>query len=380
MVVLPTVRTVRTALRRVLSQPLVVAVALAVVVAVLAARPRWGEWYTPPKQCQGLFCTRGAQNGGGVYSSGTPARFQYLDGDDGYCGECSIQVIMTKYGVWVPQAHVRKAGRDVDVLVETNSYPTAFKTMKIRAEQFRGNGYQAYIGWIKERLVKGFGCIMVYNFKESTPYPTYDHIVSVTGIKTQSPNGGYDANDTLMVHTHFTAKPVDKRAGSFQCKGNRGSWPTLEGGGCVPNKGLRGWAWAILGPEYQGIGPHVELVMDSNKEGGVRKPTRTTMKATVVLHGLTPGTTYAVYQYTDPKQVPSSPNAKLSGAPWKTVTATGDQAELPVSFPSDQLRYFIAVEGAGGGAAPEPTDGAPEQAAPAAQGRTRKPQRPRPRR
>ena len=288
--------------------------------------------------CDSLFCTTGAVKSGGTYSVGTRPRMQFQRGEDGYCGECSIQVTMTKYGVWLPQETVRMEATGSakgDVLVETNSYPTAFSKLKINAEQFQGSGYQAYMEWVKERLVKGLQCIIVYNFGGSG-YDDYGHIVPVTGIKTSNPSGGYDADDTLIVHTHFTKDTVEKKVGSYQCKG--GGMPGLESGGCVPNKSLQGWAWCIKGPKYLGIGPLVELLMDKNTEGG-------DMGATVVLHGLTSGKSYKVYQFTSAGSVPSSPSAKPTGTPWKTVTAAGTTHKITTSFPSRTPRWFVAVEG-----------------------------------
>ena len=285
--------------------------------------------------CGSLFCTDGAVRSGDNYQIGTRPRYQFQNGDDGHCGECSIQVCMTKYGVWIPQKYVREAASDNDVLVETPSYPTAFNTMKINAEQFKGSGYQAYMAWVKERLVKGLQCIIVYDFSGST-FDDYGHIVPVTGIQTSNPTGGYNANDTLTVHTHFTENTVKKKVGSYQCKGSKGG---VESGGCVPNSSLTNWAWCIKGPKYLGIGPQVELLMDSKREGG-------TMSATVKLHGLTKGKSYKVYQFTSPSQVPSSPSAKLSGTPWKTVSnATSSKYSFKTSFPSGTPRWFIAVEG-----------------------------------
>lgn len=287
--------------------------------------------------CGSLFCTDGAAKSATNFQIGTRPRYQFQNGSDGHCGECSIQVTMTKYGVWIPQKYVREAASDNDVLVETESYPTAFDTMKINAEQFGGSGYQAYMAWVKERLVKGLQCIIVYDFNGST-FDDYGHIVPVTGIRTSNPTGGYNANDTLTVHTHFTDNTVKKKVGSYKC--STGGKTGVEGGGCVPDKHpLKGWAWCVKGPKYLGIGPQVELLMNNKREGG-------TMSATVKLHGLTKGKSYKVYQYTSPSQVPSSPSAKLSGTPWKTVSsATSSKYSFKTSFQSDTPRYFIAVEG-----------------------------------
>ena len=277
---------------------------------------------------------------------------QYLNGDDGYCGECTIQVLMLKYGVWLPQQYVRLAATGSPkgaVLVETGSYPTAMRNMKINAVQFQGSGYQAYMAWIKSWLVRGVGVAMVWNFKDSDNTDgTYDHITPVTGIITRTPSAGYDPNDTLIVHTHFTRNLVQKRVGNYTCPaGGRGSWPgsaLLDNGGCVPRSSLRGWAWAFLGPTYLGIGPRVELLVPKPSEPGVGRSE--TLQATVIVRGLTPGRTCRVYQFTDPKQVPPAPSSRIPAAvaPWKTFVATSAEARLGVSFPSNVPRYFIAVQ------------------------------------
>lgn len=335
----------------------VVAVSLSIVAAVQLVQAR--EAYTPPKGCTNLMCTMGAINGvNGVYSTGTAPREQFLVGDDGYCGETTVQVSMVKHGVWLPQEFVRVAStgsRTGDVLVETKSYKNMPEKLKINMVQCTKGGYEGYIAFLKSWLVRGVGCAMVFNFKESDNTDgTYDHIVPVTGIITKTPGGGYDKNDILMVHTNFVpdesgdGKPivVNRKVGDFRCEsGGRKAWKNarLDNAGCVPRRSLKGYAWAFGGPKYVGIGPGVELVMHSPREPGKSPRDAGTMKATLVVRGLTPRKTYKLYMFKDPNKVPGSPKAKVNGTPWKTFTANGAVHKEQVSFPSNEPRYFIAI-------------------------------------
>ena len=303
-----------------------------------------------------LFCTDGATNKGGTYSVGAKARYQkdVPNGPsgqdfDGFCGEQSIQIPMLKYGVWISQENVRLVGTGKpggDILPENGTYEKIFKTLKVKAEKFTGNGYQNYIAWLKPRLVRGLQCIIVYDFSGGDS-GSYGHIVNVTGIKTTTPTGGYNADDTLIVHTHFTDKPVERKVGSYSCKG--GKQAGLEGAGCVPSMDLASLAWCVLGPLWLGIGPPVELVMADNvepcgvealcKNPSSQKP----MKATVVVHNLVANKKYAIYQITKYADLPGSPSAKLSGTPWKTFTATGSRMAFAAEIPYHLFRAYICV-------------------------------------
>lgn len=297
----------------------------------------------PPStgSCNSLFCTTGAKNSGGEYSFGSPPRYQFQVGDDGYCGETSIQVTMLKHGVWLPAEYVRMQLTDSaegDVLVENRSYQRMGEDLKLDAEQFGGSGYKAYMEFVKKNVVAGNQVIIVYQFSGSG-FDDYGHIVPVAGIRTSNPSGGYNADDTLILHTHFTDNLVTKKVGSYQCGG--GSGGNVMSGGCVPGGSLTGWAWAVKGPKYLGIGPRVEVRMASNKQPGL--DSSVSMRATVVVYGLTSGKKYNLYELKSVGSVPTSPSATLSGSPWKTFTASGSTYKASASFPSNQPRWYIAT-------------------------------------
>ncbi len=336
-----------------------IAVACLMAVAVLfaGARACAPERYTPPADCKAgsLFCTTGGTNKGGTYSVGAKARLQkdVINGPsgqdfDGFCGECSVQVCLLKYGVWISQQNVRLVGSGDpggDIL-PGKPYQKIFDTLKIETEKYTGGkGYQNYIAWVKKRLVEGLQCIIVYDYDNSG---VYGHIVPVTGIKTASPTKGYDPKDTLLVHTLFTNKLVARPVGEYSCKGGRQGG--LEGGGCIPDMDLTELAWCVRRPKWRGIGPPVELIMDDNQEPcPVTKlcdnpASQDPIKAKVVVHGLTPKKKYAIYRITKYAALPSSPTAKLSGAPWKTFTATAATMSFSTSFPYHMFRAYICVE------------------------------------
>lgn len=342
---------------------LVFAVLLAVVLAVWLAFKAAQESYTAPNNCRNLFCSTGSSNGtNGRYSTGSKPREQFLNGGDGYCGELTAQVLMLKHGVYASQQQVRMVATGSaggDVLVETESYRNIMDRFKMLAVQYRDKknerkSYEAYIAFLKKWLVQGVGCAMVMNFKESDNTDgTYDHIVPVTGIVTKTPNKGYDPNDVLIVHTNFVpeknedvkGRPLElypMKVGEYQCKGGRrGSWRRLDDGGCVPPRNLDRFAWAVGGPMYMGIGPPVELVMGADREPPFGS--RATLSATVVVRGLTPGKSYKIFEFKDPNKVPTKPNARLTGTPWKTFKAAGAVHSVGTSFLSNEIRYYIAV-------------------------------------
>lgn len=332
-------------------------VLLAVAFGVVAVINALQESYTAANNCRNLFCSTGSSNGtNGRYSTGSKPREQFLNGGDGYCGELTAQVLMLKHGVYASQQQVRMVATGSakgDVLVETPSYQNIMDRFKMIAVPFKQSKYEEYIAFLKKWLVQGVGCAMVMNFRESDNTDgTYDHIVPVTGIVTKTPNKGYDPNDVLIVHTNFVpeknedvkGRPLElypMRVGEYQCKGGRGSWRRLDDGGCVPRRGLRNFAWAVGGPMYMGIGPPVELVMGADREPPFGS--RATLSATVVVRGLTPGKSYKIFEFKDPNKVPTKPNARLTGTPWKTFKAAGAVHSVGTSFPSNEIRYYIAV-------------------------------------
>ena len=294
--------------------------------------------------CLNLFCTAGASRSGAEYSVGAAPRMQFQVGSDGYCGVMSIQVSMLKHGVWLPQEYVRVAAtgdRRGAVLVETDSYPRIMRKLKIDAEQYGGGDeYREYMAFVKRGAVQGHIPIIVTQFAGSG-FVDYGHIVPVDGITTATPGGGYDPDDTLAVHTHFTEALATRRVGSYRCGGS-GRWPALERGGCVPRRGLGdGWAWVVRGPKYLGIGPRVELVGVPNQP---RPHKHVQLPATVVVYGLTPGRSYSLHRITAAAKVPASKTGAVQGGAWKTFVAGAAQATFRTKVWSDKPAWFIARE------------------------------------
>lgn len=284
--------------------------------------------------CAGLFCT----------DLGAAPRMQFQVGSDGYCGEMSMQVAMLKHGVWLPQEYVRVAStgsRAGAVLVETRSYKNIMRRLHVEAEQYAGgDDYAEYMAFVKQGLVRGHVGIIVYQF-EGSKYGDYGHIVPVTGITTATPSGGYDPDDTLSVHTHFTRTLARRRVGGYRCPARAAAWPPLEDGGCVPRRGLDdGWAWVVKGPRYLGIGPRVELVGVPDQP---RPYAHVLLPATVVVHGLTPGARYALYRVSQVAQVPPTKTSPVRVKAWKLFVATKSRARFRTKVWSDRPRWFIAT-------------------------------------
>lgn len=268
----------------------------------------------------------------GVVDLGMPARMQY-DEENGYCGEMSLQTNMLKHGAWIGQEAARGAGGG-----ELNglNYERAMKFLKIKYDVFRGRGYRAFFEWAKLRMNEGKGVVAVTYFRGARS-PYYDHIVPVVGYK-GAPTG-YSDDDVFLVNSLYDPVTQERRAGDFWCN-RRNKKDSLRSGGCVPDNVFVGYA--IPGPVYAGAGPRVELLVEGNREPGLRRSAR--MDARVRVSGLTPGRPYKLHSIIDdPRAVPATARAARRLRGGRTFTPEGTTHEIPVTFQSIKTAYFICV-------------------------------------
>ncbi len=269
-------------------------------------------------------------------------RYQ-ADNNEGYCGECSMQMIALGHGVWLPQWKARDLGNDGDHSYELilsdgeeGNMTKALRLLKMRYSLFKGSGYAAFVAWGKQQLKRGCGFIYT-TFHSSGNLTQYDHIVPMVALSK-------DEGSWWMYHC-YDEKAVKVTTGSgYSCTRSKGNSVSNSEGGCV-NVNTK-WGISILGPAYAGIGPPVELLSLSDpaeSTSNLSKSTNKNMKCTVRCHKLTSGTKYAVYKVVGEKNAPSSKSAKLSGTPIKTFTASGSSYKFQSSFQSKDPTYFICV-------------------------------------
>lgn len=273
---------------------------------------------------------------GGTYNWGR----QQFDNENGYCGECSIQTLMLRFGVWIPQLAVRLAGspRSKDLLLQAGgaqgNMTKAMNAMRIKYDQFRGSGYSAFVTWTKSHLQRGFGVIEVAyasNGKDSD----YDHIMPLVGM---SQDG-----QSFFVYSNYSRNAIQKQVSSYSCT-RANAKGTYAQAGCIPANTKYGAA--LLGTSYTGIGPPVSLNNLSNwSEGGANSSARPfTMTCDVVITGLTVGGQYQLYQVTSPGQVPTSTSGRVGGTPVKTFAASGASQTFRMSFNTANPTYFICTK------------------------------------
>lgn len=278
----------------------------------------------------------------GLYLLGVPGRFQYNE-RFGFCGETSLQMLMLKYGVWIPQEIARSSGSgnpNEDLLPGEPNYPNALRNLKIRFQLFTGSGYKSFIVWAKQWLMKGVGIVFPVYHNEGSD-SEYDHVIPLVGIQTQTT--GFSDSDVLYMNTDYAVKNVLRKVNGFSCTRATARTQHYTNGGCVPSNIKPTWAIAIMGPLYLGIGPRLELVMHTPREPGLGKSAP--ISGTVKIRDLVPGKSYRLYVVTNAAQVPSAPNATFNGRLLVTFTASSATYNYNVSFQSRTPQWFICVPG-----------------------------------
>ncbi len=236
-----------------------------------------------------------------------PPRRQW-DNGLGYCGECSVQQAALYYGTYISQYQVRglvDPTQQRDVRLPENAKPifqTLGLTYKVWNSKQAKPQYQAYLVWIKIHLDQEHPVLMDM-FNQGGANPKYDHIVVVTGFSSRDATT-YHADDILIFNDNFWGDPIVRPFGTLQ------DTRSMSGNGalysyCIPY--YRNTGMAVTGVrDVMGQARHVSLKLDRWDEPNLSQgeaPVR--LNAKIKIRGLTPGTSYTLLRYDDPRNVPT---------------------------------------------------------------------------
>lgn len=281
-----------------------------------------------------LAGTNGYVNKNGLRVLGIPGRTQFNQ-NNGYCGELSIQMIMLKHGVWIPQSVARDACGG-EALLGSN-YDRGLNGLRIKYVKMSNGGFNSYAAFAKAQLLQDRGVVHVVKLNGGDLQ--YDHIIPTVGVK-YTKSSGYDPNDVLYVNTDYQQPNVQRKAGGYKCSAGGGR--SVSQGGCVPDSINASWAVGLIGPMYLGIGPPVELYnLSRDTEPGLNSSGTT--GATLRARNLQSGKKYNIYRYATGSAAPASKSAKPSGPPFKSFTASGSTYSVNVQLASNRASYFVCV-------------------------------------
>lgn len=289
----------------------------------------------------GIFAAINA-NTAELTSLNLPARAQWAN-NHGYCGETSVQTDALYYGTYVSQDIARKiAGGEVIISENDDELLTA---LKMKFDEWDYNTavpqYKAYLVWTKKHLSEGHPVIITVYVKGMDD-PDFDHIIPVVGYR----SGDVDAfhgSDELVFNDNFKSKPFTRTFDSLwderSMKRNDGKYEY-----CIPKNVEYGVAVTGIVDNDNETVP-VSLSVDSWNEPNVTLgDAPKTLKATIKIRSLTPGTKYVLMKYTDCSKMPDSGFLKAPGETVTSFAATGPSATLTDSFPSNSLAVYRCVK------------------------------------
>ncbi len=271
-----------------------------------------------------------------------PPRLQW-DANYGYCGETSLVSAGLYYGQYLSQFDARSAAssplaqnrEDSQLLPGVNDVRAATRAhlqSQVWVNSTPGPANTAaFLTWVKSRVLLGQPVIIgvytnEYRFNND-PDPTagqseYDHIVTVTGVKSRHPMtlpAVYYADDTLTLEDHgiwtnasgtsqyrfsyaFAGFPATRR------QANRQTGPVYSLANDEANYGI-----AITGvTDPQRLTLPVRVSTNRNDEspamrdGATTRPAPMPLRLTVSVSGLKPLVSYRLYRYSSLGAVPNS--------------------------------------------------------------------------
>jgi hypothetical protein len=292
------------------------------------------------------------------------------------------QKAMLYYGAYASQKVIRAAGggtqQDGQLLLPYD--PTnwdvdgagrnlllAAGALKLDAEWFPSRDPASQptemLTWAKRRIVAGVPVIFAAYVKDcgragaETCDESYDHIMPATGVCSDSPltaNAPAYDTDTLTIAGLFTRKAATRDfaslpAGPTHTQPDGCEWQSYLGG-CIPDG--TNFAVSVTGIKDAGkTSARVQLYVNKNSEPDVvsgRKPT--SLKGTVVVKGLKPGSRNLVLRYEAVKDVPTTGDAAaFFASPYSSsyeFVAPADGTFTwrdPTKIPSDGVAYYRCI-------------------------------------
>jgi hypothetical protein len=306
-----------------------------------------------------------------------PPRLQW-GGNWGYCGETSMISAGLYYGQYASQYDARAIAspgvpqfkQSSQLLLGNNDVYAAAK-MHLQSIEWHApskSSSAAFLAWVKGNVLLGRPvAIGVYTneyrfYGKTSPKAgeaTYDHIVPVTGIRTDGASSGYEAGDALTFSDNGLWSLPDTpppyvfayRFGDFQrsrAAANAKGAPIYSLPAVARNYGI-----AITGviDRHHDTLP-VRLSTNVNYErppivnGSTKRPKAMPLVLTITVSNLVPGVTYRLYRYDSFDAVPDSQfNARAARASERLTVriASGSTYSRSERITSDRIAVYRAV-------------------------------------
>ncbi len=308
-----------------------------------------------------LFSAIGFASSKSVHND-IPPRLEWNE-NSGYCGEVCLISAGLYYGQYVSQYDARAiACNDApqpacQLLLGVNDQYAASK-MHLKSIPWSEKNAPEFLAWVKKNVIKRYPvAIGVYtneyrfyhNKNPNAGDPTYDHIVSVTGIESNdilffSDNGlwGDPKHPPFLFHYHFKEFQADRRQANAK-KGHIYSLPDR-----VPNHGI-----AITGVmDRDGDTLPVRLETNINYEkpeienGSSVRPHPSPIILKIIVSGLKINTPYNLYRYNSFESVPDcdfNAHAKNAIQQWKIKVRSGKTYVMTQLINSDEKAIYRVV-------------------------------------
>lgn len=314
-----------------------------------------------------------------VHNLTMPPRLQWNE-NYGYCGSTSfISAGLFVGGIWISQYDNRALAsnstnqrlEESQLLLGVNDYWAAHAhKMTNKLWDYNDLDVTHFFAWIKSQILQNHPVVIgIFEnesvFGNSPPDADYDHIVPVTGWGSNHPltDPSYYADDVIYFSDNGLYTPVDPSVSIFECSAVVGQFAQSRKNADAktaavysvngnPTKSDPNFGIALTGivDEHDDCLP-LRVLTSTNQElpeivdGSNTRPKAAPLTLTVIVSGLTSGTSYNLYQYNTMANVPSSKfnaNAANAFAHW-SFTAQGDTHQQTVDIMTSDLAVFRTV-------------------------------------
>lgn len=312
-----------------------------------------------------------------------PPRIQW-DANYGYCGEMSFIDAGLYYGQYISQYKARALASDgkaqrlesSQLLLGSNDLHAA-KKMRLTARIWPGKGgpdTKAFLTWVKGEIHQGHPVIIgVYlnNFKfygddqADSGDKDYDHIVTVTGIRSNQPASQparYDSEDIVEFHDHGSWSEHDDqdappqyhfayKFSEFPATRRQANSPSAAVYSLPARTSLYGIAITGIRDHDHSTLPvrlttHVNHELPAMKHGATTPPPARPVELTITIANLKPGASYRLYRYDSFEHVPDhsfNANAAKSAQNWDVRLESENSYRMHLTIQSDEIAVFRAV-------------------------------------